>query len=93
MGSAISLLGGPQNKLAGSLESMKFLGGPISPARASLSNIHHPGKAMLLNEPMLGLRANLDKVSKTLNRHPNNCAHGPTEPPAVASEFGPKMAA
>jgi hypothetical protein len=80
MGSAISLLGGPQNKLAGWLELMKFLGGPISPARASLSNIHLPGKAMLLNEPMLALRANLDEVSKALNRHPNNCAHSPAEP-------------
>jgi hypothetical protein len=51
---------------------MKFLGGPISPARASLSNIHFQGKAILLNEPMFGLRTNLYNLSKMLNRHPKN---------------------
>jgi hypothetical protein len=75
---------------------MKFLAGPISPARAAFSKINLQEKAILGNEPMTGLRANLDKVSKMLSRPPENSAHRPppaSPPREVASESGPKMAA
>jgi hypothetical protein len=60
---------------------MKFLAGPISPARASLPKIHLQGKAILGNEPMHRLRANRDKVSKMLSPRRRIQHIAPREPP------------